>query len=85
MSKNNAASLQLDHTHCRAICDEIGERLGQFLRPQVSAIPQHLLALIEKLKQSDLGNCIQLEHAPSIAPSFDEMPFHQSRTLVAAD
>ena len=85
MSKNNAASLQLDHAHCRAICDEIGERLGLILRPQVSAIPQHLLALIEKLKQSNVDNCIQLEHAPSIAPSFDEMPIYQSRTLVSAD
>lgn len=85
MPKRIDATLSLDHTHCRAICDEIGERLGLIFRPQASAIPQNLLALIEQLKQSDVDSCIQLEQAPSIAPSLDEMPFLRSPILVAAD
>jgi hypothetical protein len=85
MSKNSTTSFQLDHAHCRAICDEIGERLGAILKPQTSAIPQQLLELIQRFKQLDEDNCIQLEYAPSIAPSADEIPFHSSCTLVSAD
>jgi hypothetical protein len=85
MSKNTAATLQLDNLHCRAICDEIGERLRFVLRPEASGIPQHLLGLIEKLEQSDLDDCTWVEHAPSIAPSLEEIPFLESRTLTPAN
>jgi hypothetical protein len=65
MSKRNAEALALDHVHCRAICDEIGERFSQILKPEASQIPQSLLALLDRLAE--------LEHAPSIVPSMDEM------------
>jgi hypothetical protein len=68
--RNNAEILALDHTHCRAICDEIGERLGQVLKPEALEIPQRLLALLERLAE--------LEQAPSIVPSSDEMSFPPS-------
>ena len=63
----DAEALALDYDHCRAICDEIGERLRQVLKPEALEIPERLLALLERLAE--------LEHAPSIVPSSDEMSF----------
>ena len=70
MPKRNAEALALDHVHCRAICDEIGERLRQVLKPEALDIPQRLLALLDRLAE--------LEQAPSIVPSMDEMYFPRS-------
>jgi hypothetical protein len=55
----------LDHIHCRAICDEIGERLREVLRREASAIPPRLLMLIDALAELDRG--------PSIVPSIEAM------------
>ena len=35
----NQKSLRLDHTHCRAICDEIGERLRESLGREAADMP----------------------------------------------
>jgi len=67
MSQRNAEALALDHVHCRAICEEIGERLRQVLKPEALEIPQRLLALLDRLAE--------LEQAPSIVPSMDDMCF----------
>jgi hypothetical protein len=67
MPQRNAEALTLDHIHCRAICDEIGERFRQVLKPEGSEIPQRLLALLDRLAE--------LEQAPSIVPSMDDMYF----------
>jgi hypothetical protein len=67
MPNRNAEALALDHIHCRAICDEIGERLRQVLKPEALEIPQRLLTLLDRLAE--------LEQAPSIVPSIDEMSF----------
>jgi hypothetical protein len=69
MSKRNSEALALDHAHCRAICDEIGERLRQVLKPEALEIPQRLLTLLDRLAE--------LEQAPSIVPSIDEMSFQR--------
>jgi hypothetical protein len=69
MSYRNAEALALDHTHCRAICEEIGERLRQVLKPESLETPQRLLALLDRLSE--------LDEAPSIAPSIDETSFRQ--------
>jgi hypothetical protein len=69
MPKRNSEALALDHAHCRAICDEIGERLRQVLKPEALEIPQRLLALLDRLAE--------LEQAPSIVPSIDEMSFQR--------
>ncbi|NOJ47653.1 hypothetical protein [Bradyrhizobium archetypum] len=74
--------VELDHMHCRAICDEIGERLGQILKPEVSALPPRLLALLDELKQMETGNYGQLQHAPSIVPSIDDLSSQQDRPAV---
>jgi hypothetical protein len=67
MSNRNAATIALDHRHCRAICDEVGERLRYLLRTdkEGSDIPPRLLALLDKFAK--------LEEAPSMVPSIDEM------------
>ena len=67
MPNRNAEALALDHAHCRAICDEIGERLRQVLKPEALEIPQRLVTLLDRLAK--------LEQAPSIVPSIDEMSF----------
>jgi hypothetical protein len=65
MPNRAASAIVLDHVHCRAICDEIGERLRYALRQEASDIPPRLLALIDELAQ--------LEQMPSIVPSIEEM------------
>jgi hypothetical protein len=69
MSYRNAEALALDDSHYRAICEEIGERLRQVLKPESLEIPQRLLALLDRLSE--------LEEAPSIVPSIDETSFRQ--------
>jgi hypothetical protein len=65
MANPTAAHLAIDPIHCRAICDEIGERLRYLLKREISDIPPHLLILLDKFAD--------LEFAPSIVPSMDEM------------
>jgi len=60
--------MMLDHIHCRAICDEIGERLREVLRREASEMPPRLLMLLDELAQLD-------DHGPSIVPSIDEISF----------
>ena len=79
MLKLSAADLPLDHTHSRAICDEIGERLRTILKPDGSELPPRLLALIEKLAQLETGNDIPYMRAPPTAPSLEDMNFGETR------
>ena len=43
---------QIDHKTCVSICDAIGERLQQNLRPEADLSP-HLRELIEELRRRD--------------------------------
>jgi len=43
---------QLDHKTCQAICDAVGERLQESLRPE-PALPSHLQHLIDELRRRD--------------------------------
>jgi hypothetical protein len=72
MRKQNAADLVLDPTHCRAICDEIGERLRSIMKPAVSDVPSRLLDLIARLAAQEQRDLLQVELAPSIVPSSEE-------------
>jgi hypothetical protein len=67
MSSRNAVKLQIDSGHCRAICDEIGERLRILLDKEASELPQRLRLLLDRLAELD-G-----EQAPSIVPAMDDM------------
>ena len=67
MPHGSSTAMTLDHIHCRAICDEIGDRLRDVLGREVSEMPVRLLMLVDELAQ--------LDHGPSIVPSIDEMSF----------
>ena len=59
-------AMSIDSKHCRAICDEVGERLRQHLDRNLTAPPQRILALLRELELSEL-------ESPSIVPSFEDM------------
>lgn len=65
MSLSN--QLQIDSLHCRAICDEIGERLQTMLRPDAAQLPTRLQQLMDRLADQDH------KLAPSIVPDLDDM------------
>jgi hypothetical protein len=43
----------IDHKTCRSICDAVGERLQQNLRPIQSELPPHLAELMDELRRRD--------------------------------
>ena len=67
MPNRAATAPVLDHIHCRAICDEIGERLRDVLSREVSEIPSYLCRLVDRLAE------LERVPAPSIVPSIDDM------------
>jgi hypothetical protein len=46
-------SQQIDRSTSRSICDAVGERLQQDLRPETSPLPPHLQRLLEELHRRD--------------------------------
>jgi hypothetical protein len=46
-------SAQIDHRTSRAICDAVGERLQQDLRPESSRLSSHLEHLLDELRRRD--------------------------------
>ncbi|HXO68573.1 MAG TPA: hypothetical protein VN838_06385 [Bradyrhizobium sp.] len=67
MSNQKALPLQMDSGHCRAICDEIGDRLRILLDKEAGEVPQHLRLLLDRLAELDGVP------APSIVPAMDDM------------
>jgi hypothetical protein len=67
MAARDHAGLALDSTHCRAICDEIGERLRCALSREACEIPPFLRELVDRLAG------LERVDAPSIVPSIDDM------------
>jgi hypothetical protein len=67
MSSQKALPLQIDSGHCRAICDEIGDRLRIVLDKEAAEVPQRLRMLIDRLAKIDDVP------APSIVPAMDDM------------
>jgi hypothetical protein len=68
MSSQKALPLQIDSGHCRAICDEIGDRLRILLDQEAGAIPQRLRLLLDRLAELDGPR-----QAPSIVPAMHDM------------
>ena len=68
MSSQKALPLRIDSGHCRAICDEIGDRLRILLDKEAGEIPQRLHLLIDRLAELDGPR-----QAPSIVPAMDDM------------
>jgi hypothetical protein len=58
---------KLDSLHCRAICEEIGERLRIMLDREATALPPRLQVLMLRLAAQELAE------SPSIAPSIADM------------
>jgi hypothetical protein len=43
----------IDRKTSRSICDAVGERLQQSLRPEASRLPSHLQHLMDELRRRD--------------------------------
>ena len=67
MLSQKTLPLQIDSGHCRAICDEIGDRLRILLDKEAGEIPQRLRMLIDRFAEFDSVP------APSIVPAMDDM------------
>jgi hypothetical protein len=50
---NDDNSEQIDRKTCRSICDAVGERLQQNLRPDSSRLSSHLQHLMDELRRRD--------------------------------
>ena len=61
-------NLRLDHNHCRAICDEIGERLREAMAPKSVKTPPQLQRLIDRLGELDDVP------SPGIVPVMEDLP-----------
>jgi hypothetical protein len=53
-SRINDNSEQLDRKTSRSICDAVGERLQQNLRPDASQLSSHLQHLLDELRKRDI-------------------------------
>jgi len=73
MHRLTARNIQIDSVHCSAICEEIGYRLSQFLKPEIFDLPPQLKLLLNRLRQQD-----REEEAPSIVPSLDDMELREN-------
>jgi hypothetical protein len=75
--------LQIDSAHCRAICDEIGERLRLILDRETTALPPRLQVLMLRLVAQDLAG--PLSTAPSINDmARDSVAEHRTGPILAA-
>jgi len=52
-SRMNDNSEQIDRKTSRSICDAVGERLQQNLRPDSSRLSSHLQHLMDELRRRD--------------------------------
>jgi hypothetical protein len=73
MPVSESTPAPLSSNHCRAICEEIGERLALAL-PPASELPPRLAALLDRLALLD-------HEAPSIAPSIEDMAVPQATSV----
>ena len=53
MSRINDDAEGIDRKTSRSICDAVGERLQQDLRPEPSRLPSHLEHLMDELRRRD--------------------------------
>ena len=54
-SQINDDSEGIDRKTSRSICDAVGERLRQNLRPETSGLSSHLQHLMDELRRRDEG------------------------------
>ena len=53
MNSHTDNSEEIDRKTSRSICDAVGERLQQHLRPLESGLPTHLADLMDELRKQD--------------------------------
>lgn len=53
MSRITDASAQIDRATSRMICDAVGERLQQTVRPESSRLSSRLQSLMDELRRRD--------------------------------
>jgi hypothetical protein len=59
-------TVRIGTRHCRAICDEIGERLRQHIDRTTTSPSRKLLELLQEFEIREI-------EAPSIAPSLEDL------------
>ena len=59
-------AVHISSRHCRAICDEVGERLRQHLDGTQTSPSQRILMLLRELEARET-------ETPSIVPSLDDI------------
>jgi hypothetical protein len=69
-----AGRATIESEHCRAICDEIGNRLREILRRDAPEPSAHLLQLLSRFEQK----------APSAVPTLEDMQGIELRTFTSA-
>jgi len=52
IAQSNRDFDQIDHKTCRSICDAVGERLQQSMRPE-PGLTSHLQVLMDELRRRD--------------------------------
>jgi hypothetical protein len=50
----NSRITDIDYKTSRSICDAVGERLQQNLRPDLSSLSPHLQHLLDQLRKQDI-------------------------------
>jgi hypothetical protein len=65
-------AVRIGSKHCRAICDEVGDRLRQYIDKSPTAPSQKILTLLRELELREL-------EAPSIVPSIEDMDLLSTR------
>jgi hypothetical protein len=55
MNSHTDNSEGIDRKTSRSICDAVGERLQQHLRPLDADLPSHLAQLMDELRKQDAG------------------------------
>jgi hypothetical protein len=63
----SVVNLSLDHVHCKAICDEIGDRLRFMLRSELTDTPAYLSDLLNRFQE------LELRESPSIVPALHQL------------
>ena len=53
ISRSHDEPEQIDRMTSRSICDAVGERLAQSLRPDASHLSPHLQRLVDELRRRD--------------------------------
>lgn len=62
------SQIRLDHIHCRAICDEIGDRLREMMGRELAGMPSYLQRLVDRLGELDDVP------SPGIVPVMEDLP-----------